>query len=224
MRGGWGIYYSHYSGNIPGDAVGRAVLGHHGEHQQHRQRPGRVHAGRSVRDRRARPGTLALAAVAPHLLNSYAQQYTLSLEHALTRDLGLRVSYIGSKGTQLPTAATSTSRSLRPWRLTTRAGPIPRYATSSMPTTARTCSTAACRRRCNKRFSNGLMFTSTWTWAKELSDTDDTGDFELNTPIENTYDRRRDRGNVYSVPRHQWMNQALYEMPLGRASCSAAGR
>ena len=75
-----------------------------------------------------------------------------------------------------------------------------------------------------KRFSHGLMFTSTWTWAKEISDTDDTDDFELNTPIENSYDRRRDRGNVYSVPRHQWMNQALYELPLARASCSAAGR
>src|ERR1019366_2498699 len=67
-----------------------------------------------------------------------------------------------------------------------------------------------------KRFSKGLMFMSTWTWAKELSDTDDTDDFELNNTIENTYNRRRDRGNVYSVPRHQWMNQALYELPLGK--------
>ena len=60
------------------------------------------------------------------------------------------------------------------------------------------------------------MFTSTWTWAKEISDTDDTGDFELNNTIENSYNRRRDRGNVYSVPRHQWMNQALYELPFGK--------
>src|SRR5262249_45808491 len=41
----------------------------------------------------------------------------------------------------------------------------------------------------------------------------DTGACESNTTIEDTYDRRRDRGNVYSVPRHQWMNQALYELP-----------
>src|ERR1035441_844450 len=67
-----------------------------------------------------------------------------------------------------------------------------------------------------KRFSKGLMFMSTWTWAKELSDTDDTDDFELNNTIENTCNRRRDRGNVYSVPRHQWMNQALYELPSGK--------
>ena len=60
------------------------------------------------------------------------------------------------------------------------------------------------------------MFMSTWTWAKELSDIDDTGYSDLNTQIENTYDRRRDRGNVYAVPRHQWMNNFLYNLPLGR--------
>jgi hypothetical protein len=42
------------------------------------------------------------------------------------------------------------------------------------------------------------MFTSTWTWAKELSDTDDTGDFELDTTIEDSYSRSRDRGARYS--------------------------
>jgi hypothetical protein len=57
------------------------------------------------------------------------------------------------------------------------------------------------------------MFSSAWTWAKELTEVDDTGNQELNTAIENAYDRRRDRGNAYAVPRHQWMNNALYELP-----------
>ena len=72
-----------------------------------------------------------------------------------------------------------------------------------------------------KRFSHGLMFQSTWTWAKEISDTDDTDDFELNNTIEDTYNRRRDRGNVYSVPRHQWTSQAAYELPLGKGALRA---
>jgi len=54
---------------------------------------------------------------------------------------------------------------------------------------------------------------STWTWAKEISDTDDTGDFELDTTIEDSYSRARDRGNVYSVPRHEWLNQGIYQLP-----------
>jgi hypothetical protein len=66
-----------------------------------------------------------------------------------------------------------------------------------------------------KRFSKGLLFNSSWTWAKELSEIDDTGDAELNTTIENAYDRKRDRANVYSVPRHQWMNNVIYDLPFG---------
>jgi hypothetical protein len=53
-------------------------------------------------------------------------------------------------------------------------------------------------------------------WEKELSDIDDTGDSEVNTAIENAYNRARDRANVYSVPHYQWMNQALYELPFGK--------
>ena len=64
-----------------------------------------------------------------------------------------------------------------------------------------------------KRLSHGLFFSSAWTWAKELSEVDDTGSAELNTLIENTYNRRRDRGDIYSIPRHQWENQALYTLP-----------
>ena len=59
------------------------------------------------------------------------------------------------------------------------------------------------------------MYAAVARRAKEISDTDDTDDFELNTTIEDTYSRARDRGNVYSVPRHQWLNQALYDLPFG---------
>jgi hypothetical protein len=65
-----------------------------------------------------------------------------------------------------------------------------------------------------KRFSKGLTFSSAWTWAKNLSEVDDTGNLDLGTQIENAYDRRRDRGNVYAVPRHMWINQALYQLPF----------
>jgi hypothetical protein len=212
LRGGWGVYYSHYSGNIPvtmsaGPFSAVTVSTNNvvnGAPQYSLANPFAIVGS---------PGTLALAGVAPHLLNSYTQQYTLSLEHAMTRNLGLRLSYMGSKGTQLPyrrdanqpTASTLTFSSTR--------RPFPQYANITYSDNGANMLYSAMQAQVHKRFSRGLMFMSTWTWAKEISDTDDTGDFELNTTIENSYDRRRDRGNVYSVPRHQWMNQALYELP-----------
>jgi hypothetical protein len=215
LRGGWGIYYSHYSGNIPGDLsrgpfAATSVTTNNivnGTPQITLANPFAI-AGT--------PGTVALSAVTPDLLNSYTQQYSLSLEREVTRDLGVRVSFIGSKGTQLayrrdanqPVASTSPfSNARRPYPLF---GSI-NYADNGANMLYNGLQTSV-----QKRFSRGLMFMSTWTWAKELSDTDDTDDFELNNTIENSYNRRRDRGNVYSVPRHQWLNQALYELPLGK--------
>jgi hypothetical protein len=220
LRGGWGVYYSHYSGNVPGDlsrgpyaatTVATNTLVN-GAAQLTLANPFSVPGT---------PGTLALSAVTPNLKNSYAHQYTLTVERELTGNLGLRLSYIGSKGTQLayrrdvnqPVASTvAFSNARRPYPLF---GSI-NYADNGANMLYSGLQTAV-----QKRFGKGLMFQSTWTWAKELSDTDDTDDFELNNTIEDTYNRRRDRGNVYSVPRHQWMNQALYELPLGKGQLRA---
>jgi hypothetical protein len=136
----------------------------------------------------------------------------------------LRLSFIGSKGSQLayrrdvnqPVASTAAFSNAR--------RPYPLFSSINYADNGANMLYSGLQTAVQKRFSKGLMFMSTWTWAKELSDTDDTDDFELNNTIENTYDRRRDRGNVYSVPRHQWMNQALYELPLGKGNWSPAGR
>ncbi len=220
LRGGWGVYYSHYSGNIPGDLsrgpyAATSVTTNNivnGVPQITMANPFAI-AGT--------PGTVALSAVTPDLLNSYTQQYSLSLEREVTRDIGVRVSYIGSKGSQLayrrdvnqPVASTVAFSNAR--------RPYPLFGAINYADNGANMLYNGLQSSVQKRFSKGLMFTSTWTWAKELSDTDDTDDFELNNTIENSYNRRRDRGNVYSVPRHQWMNQALYELPLGKGPLRA---
>ncbi len=215
LRGGWGVYYSHYSGDIPvtmsaGPFSAVTVTTNNivsGKPQFTLTNPFEIPGT---------PGTLALAGVAPHLLNSYTQQYTLSLERSLARDLGLRLSYLGSKGTQLPYRRDVNQPLASTLPFSNARRPYPQYANITYSDNGANMLYSAMQAQVNQRFSRGLMFMSTWTWAKELSDTDDTGDFELNTTIEDTYSRRRDRGNVYSVPRHQWMNQALYELPFGK--------
>jgi hypothetical protein len=215
LRGGWGLYYSHYSGNIPvtmsaGPFSATTVTTNsivNGQPRFNLANPFEIPGA---------PGTLALAGVSPHLLNSYTQQYTLSAEHALTRSLGMRISYLGSKGTQLPYRRDANQVLASTQAFNNARRPYPQYANITYSDNGANMLYSAMQVQVNRRFSAGLMFSSTWTWAKEISDTDDTGDFELNTPIENSYDRRRDRGNVYAVPRHQWMNQALWELPFGK--------
>jgi len=217
LRGGWGIYYNHYSENIPGDlAAGPFAATTLSNNSIVNGQPLFTLANPFAIS--GTPGTLSLRAVTPDLRNAYTQQYSLSLERELTTDTGLRVSYIGSKATQLtyrrdvnqPMASTVPfSNSRRPY---------PLFGTINYADNGADMLYSGLQTEVQRRFSHGLLFNSTWTWARELSDADETDDFELGTTIEDTYNRRRDRGNVYSVPRHQWENQALYALPFGRGA------
>ena len=186
LRGGWGVYYSHYSGNIPGDlsrgpyaattvATNNIV---NGVPQLTLANPFSLSGT---------PGTVALSAVTPNLKNSYAQQYSLSLEREITRDIGLRLSYIGSKGTQLayrrdvnqPVASTLPFSNAR--------RPYPLFGSINYADNGANMLYSGLQTAVQKRFSKGLMFVS--TGGQELSDTDDTYDFELHKTIEETHTR-----------------------------------
>jgi hypothetical protein len=142
-------------------------------------------------------------------------QYTLTLEREMFRDFAVRLSYIGSKGNQQvymrninqpPPSTVPFSAARRPW---------PLYNNIMLAENGAVNSYNGMQFQVMKRFSRGLQFSSAWTWAKQLSEVDDTNNADLNTVIENAYDRRRDRADVYSVPRHQWQNQIFYQLPLG---------
>ena len=216
VRGGWGIYYSHYSGNIPGDlsrgpyAATTVITNNivNGAAQFTLANPfsDPRHAGHARAGRRhpesaeqLRAAVHPLAGARAHARHRPARQLHRLQGHAAC--LSPRRQSAGGIH-RAPSA--------------TRAVPIPLFSSINYADNGANMLYSGLQTPVQKRFSKGLMFMSTWTWAKEISDTDDTDDFELNNTIENTYNRRRDRGNVYSVPRHQWMNQALYELPLGK--------
>jgi len=215
LRGGWGVYYAHYSGNV---AVGLVS----GPFAASTVATNNIVNGQPLFTLAnpfttpGTPGTLTLRAVSPNLLNSYTQQYSVSLEHELTRNLGMRVSYIGSKGSQLPYRRDVNQPVASTTPFTNARRPYPLFGSINYADNGANLLYSGLQTQVHHRFNKGLMLTSTWTWAKEISDTDDTDDFELGVTVEDSYNRRRDRGNVYSVPRHQWMNQAIYELPLGR--------
>jgi hypothetical protein len=210
VRGGWGIYYAHFSGAVPAflsagpysisttsnNPVGEPVF--------------------TFADPFSAPasaGTLNVNGVTADLRNAYTMQYNFTVERQLERDTVVRVSYIGSKGSQLPYLRNINQPlpSALPFSAARR--PYTRFNNITYAENGANSFYSGLQTQVHRRFSRGLMFTSTWTWAKYLSEVDDTGNAELNTQIENAYDRSRDRGDVYSVPRHQWQNQVLYELP-----------
>jgi hypothetical protein len=59
-----------------------------------------------------------------------------------------------------------------------------------------------------RRFAHGLMFESSFTFAKDLGDEDVTP--------ENTFDRTRERAQTQVQPYRRWVGFLVYELPFGQ--------
>jgi hypothetical protein len=213
LRAGFGVYYGHYSGAIPGTLSSGPYSF---STTINNPASGPVYTLANPFTTAGTAGAVTLNAISPDLVNNYSTQYSLSIERELTKDMGLRVSYIGTKGTQLPYQrnVNQPQASTEPFAQSRR--PYPLYNNIVYADNGANSSYNALQTTVFKRYSKGLQFSSSWTWAKELSEIDDTGSAELNTTIEDAYNRARDRANVYSVPRHNWINNVLYDLPFGR--------
>lgn len=215
IRGGAGIYYTPFSGAVTGAlASGPYAISTTAINQISGGVPLFTFAQPFAAPGQA--GSLNLTAISPELSNPRVLQYSLSIERELARDLGVRLSYLGVKGTQLAYRRNINQPwpSEQPFSPTRR--PYPLYATLDYADNGANSLYSGLQVQLQRRFSRGLFLVSAWTWSKALSEVDDTGNAELQTMIENAYDRRRDRADLYAVARHQWMNQVLYELPWAR--------
>ena len=215
LRGGYGIYYDPLSANVnSGLSTGPFAISTTATNSFVNGQPLYTLANPFAAP--GSSGTLNVNAISPALLNAYVQQYSLTLERAITRDIGIRVSFDGSKASQLiyKRNVNQPLPSTTPFKQASR--PYPIFNNIIYADNGADMLYNALQVQVTKRFTKSLMFTSSWTWAKELSTIDDTGYADLNTQIQNAYNRNADLGNVYAVPRHQWMNNFLYELPFGK--------
>lgn len=153
----------------------------------------------------------------------YTIQWNLSFERTLHGNTALRLSYIGSRGAQLtwgpdlnqplPSTTPFTSRPAADFpfpvwsRIWTRAAGATSYY-HSMQT------------ELIHKYSSGLTFESSWTWAHNLTDVSsfsgsgfsgEEGDRSLNR-----FDRAADWGEASGTRRHRWTTTLVYELPVGR--------
>ena len=66
-----------------------------------------------------------------------------------------------------------------------------------------------------KNVGPNLTFSTGWTWAKDLTDVPDDDWIYADTPIQNQYDRRTERGNNTFTPRQRFYGSAIYSLPFG---------
>jgi len=184
------------------------------------------------------PNTPILYSISPKLVTPYTQQWHLGFQYELPLDSVLEISYAGSRGLKLYTfyngnqAVPATE---------------PQFAalcndpTTNPPTTPLSCPTAPRRpfpavdssiaafrsdgfsnynslqAKVEKRFSHGLQFQASYTYAHALDNASSAslgsanqGDFRLQT------DPRAEYGNADFDVRHRFIFSSIYELPFGR--------
>src|SRR5262249_53778769 len=72
-----------------------------------------------------------------------------------------------------------------------------------------------------RRFSKGLLFTAHYTWAKNLTDSDD--DSEFGGPIEKAFGRVREAGNGQYAPQPRVIAYSLWDVPVGHGRTFFSG-
>ena len=149
----------------------------------------------------------------------YSIQWNLSVERTLHGNTALRVSYIANRADQL----TWTPHLNQPPILANgQVGPTPFPAWSDIRSRASGAfgTYQSMQAELIHKYSHGLTFQSTWTWAKSLADNESwpRSDFdgEISGDTMNRFNLRGDYGNTNGSHKHRWITTMVDELPIGK--------
>lgn len=165
---------------------------------------------------RGTTGNVDVTGLAQDLRNAYAQQWNFTIERQFLESTGLRLSYVGSKSVNLVYGrnVNQPEPSTVPFNVNRR--PFPLYRNIVMRENGGNHIYHALSTELERRWSRGLSYQIAWTWAKNITDVDETGGVEGGTTLENAFNRARERGNAQYSPRHRFISTVIWELPVGR--------
>ena len=144
----------------------------------------------------------------------YSIEWNLSVERVIHGNTSLRVSYIASRANQL-TWSPNLNQPL-PGGST----PFPAWSHVRCRCAGAISTYESMQTEVIHKYSHGLTLQSTWTWARNLSDTESwprSGfDGEITGDAMNQYNLRGDYGNVGGTRKHRWITTLVDEIPVGK--------
>jgi hypothetical protein len=161
-------------------------------------------------------GNVDVTGIDVNVRNAYAQQWNMTLERDLGAAIGLRLSYVGSRSTALVYGRNVNMPlpSTVPFNQNRR--PYPLFRNIVMRENGGNHIYNALTTQVERKWQKGLSFMGAWTWAKSLTDVDETGGVEGGTTLENAFDRRRERADAQYTPRQRFISTLIWELPAGR--------
>jgi hypothetical protein len=149
----------------------------------------------------------------------YSIEWNLSVERTLHGNTALRVSYIANRGNQL---TWSPNLNQPPILADGSVGPKPFPAWSKVRIRAAGAISTyeSMQAELIHKYSHGLTFQSTWTWAKNLTDVESwprsSFSGEVTGDKMNLYDMHADYGNTGGTRKHRWITTMVDELPIGK--------
>lgn len=167
-------------------------------------------------------GNVDVTGLSLGMRNAYAQQVNLTVERDLGAGAGLRISYVGTKSTQLVYGRNinQPAPSTVPFAQSRR--PFPLFRNIVMRENGGSHTYHALSTEVERKWKAGLSYQVAWTWGKTLTDVDETGGVEGGTTLENAFDRRRERADAQYNPRHRFISTVMWELPFGKGKRYAA--
>jgi hypothetical protein len=220
LRGGYGIYYNRMSGDLAEQTVGQPPFSFKQSLQAVQN------AGATLQNPyspvlppnssfpiflpRVPGGTLSLAAISPHLVDPYVQQYNLNLQYEFTQNLLMELGYSGAKSTHIPgcyqfnqALLASPANPVNGETENTVENVVQRLPFTGIAQGSYNCKTSftssynALQTSLTKRLSHGLQFLGSYTWSKNLDSLSGSGglsNFELGFLTNDQTDARQSRG------------------------------
>ncbi|PYV83994.1 MAG: hypothetical protein DMG05_25195, partial [Acidobacteria bacterium] len=160
-------------------------------------------------------GAVSVTALDLDLVNPVVQQWNLTVEQDVGLDMGLRLSYIGTRSSQVIYGRNINQPppSTEPFSLSRR--PYPLFQNVILRDNGANQSYHALSTELDRRFSGGLSFKTAWTWAKNITDANEVGRTEGGPTLENAFDRARERGNAQFSPRQRFVSSMIWQLPVG---------
>ena len=160
-------------------------------------------------------GSISPTSVAHGYKNANVQSWNFNLEQQLASNYGLRISYVGSKGSDLNIARNYNQpvNGVRPYRALSAnsidAG-LPLGNITVYESVANS-SYQALWVTVQKRYSAGLQFSGSYTWSKSI---DENSRNIQGVVVQDSYNLHGDRGLSDYDARHRFVLSAVYDLPF----------
>jgi hypothetical protein len=169
------------------------------------------------------PGGLQFTLLSDDYRDAYLQQWNIGIQRDLGAGFVADLRYLGNKGTKIvartwPNQPAPGPGAVDPRRPYTNVGliagnePIGNSNYHSLQI------------KTEKRFSQGLSLLAAYTWSKAITDTQgaESGNWAT-AELQNSHDRRANRGLFSGDVRHRFTLSYVYELPIGKGKHFGSG-